>query len=88
MTSDRRSSIVQRPASSVVRRAFYAWLAVLALTEAVAPRLLYHEPAHFAFEEWPAFGSIYGFFSCVAIIVVSKLLGKLWLMRSENHYES
>jgi hypothetical protein len=26
--------------------------------------------------------------SCVAIIVVSKLLGKLWLMRSEDHYES
>ena len=71
-----------------LKRAFYAWLAVLALTEAAAPRFLYREPAHFAFEDWPAFGSIYGFLSCVAIIVVSKLLGKLWLMRPENHYES
>jgi hypothetical protein len=69
-------------------RAFYAWLVVLALAEAVAPRFLYDEPAHFAFEGWPAFGSIYGFFSCAAIIVVSKLLGKLWLMRQENYYES
>lgn len=67
--------------------AFYASLAVLALAEAVAPRLLYDEPAHFAFEDWPAFGSVYGFFSCVAIIVVSKLLGKLWLMRPDDFYE-
>jgi len=70
------------------KRAFYSSLAVLAFTEVVAPRFLYREPAHFAFEDWPAFGSIYGFFSCVAIIVVSKLLGKLWLMRRENYYES
>lgn len=69
-------------------RAFYAWLVVLALAEAVAPGLLYDEAAHFAFEDWPAFGSIYGFFSCVAIILVSKLLGKLWLMRPDNYYES
>jgi hypothetical protein len=67
---------------------FYASLVVLALTEAVAPRFFYDEHAHFAFEDWPAFGSIYGFFSCVAIILVSKLLGKLWLMRPDNYYES
>jgi hypothetical protein len=71
-----------------LKRAFYVSLAMLALTEAVAPRFLYHEPAHFAFEDWLAFGSIYGFFSCVAIILVSKLLGKLWLMRPDNYYES
>ena len=69
------------------KRAFYVWLAVLALAEVVAPRFLYHEPAHFAFEDWPAFGSMYGFFSCVAIIVVSKLLGHLWLSRPENYYD-
>jgi hypothetical protein len=81
-------SIVDRPSSIVARRVFYAWLLMLALTEAVAPLFLYDEPAHFAFEDWPAFGSIYGFFSCVAIILVSKLLGKLWLMRPDNYYES
>ena len=81
-------SSIHRPSSSVVKRAFYAWVAVLALAEAVAPRFLYREPAHFAFEDWPAFGSIYGFFSCAAIILVSKLLGKLWLMRPDNYYES
>ena len=71
-----------------VKPAFYVSLVVLALTEAVAPRFFYDEHAHFAFEDWPAFGSIYGFFSCVAIILVSKLLGKLWLMRPDNYYES
>lgn len=71
-----------------LKPAFYASLVVLALTEAVAPRFFYDEHAHFAFEDWPAFGSIYGFFSCVAIILVSKLLGKLWLMRPDNYYES
>ena len=71
-----------------MRRVFYAWLVVLALTEAIAPRFLYHESAHFAFEDWPAFGSIYGFISCVAIILVSKALGKLWLMRPNHYYDS
>ena len=71
----------------IIWSAFYVCLAALALAEAVAPRFLYHDHAHFPFEDWPAFGSIYGFLSCVAIIIVSKLLGKLWLMRRENYYE-
>jgi hypothetical protein len=70
-----------------MKHAFYVCLAVLALTEAVAPRFLYHDHPHFPFENWPAFDSMYGFVACVAIIVFSKLLGKLWLMRSENYYE-
>ena len=44
--------------------------------------------AHFWFEDLPAWGSIYGLVSCVVIIVVSKLLGKLWLMRREDYYDS
>ena len=71
-----------------LKRVFYAWLVLLALTEAIAPRVLYRDHAHFVFEDWPAFGAVYGFFSCVAIILVSKLLGKLWLMRPDNYYES
>ena len=71
-----------------LNRAFYASLVVLALAEAIGPRFLYHEPGHFSFEDWPAFGSMYGFISCVAIILVSKFLGKHWLMRPENSYES
>lgn len=71
-----------------LKRGFYAFLIVLAATEALAPWVLYHEEGHFWFEDLPAWGSIYGFFSCAAIIIVSKLIGKLWLMRSENYYDS
>ena len=46
-----------------------------------------HRP-HFWFEYIPAWGSLYGFVSCVVIIVVSKYLGKVWLMRREDYYDS
>jgi hypothetical protein len=67
---------------------FYAGLAALALGEVAVPRLFPKDHAHFWFEDLPAWGSIYGLVSCEAIIVVSKLLGRLWLMRRENYYDS
>jgi hypothetical protein len=70
-----------------VKRWWYAALAAVALSEIGAEYLLHEEPAHFWFENLPAFGSIYGLISCVMIIVVSKLLGKLWLARPENYYD-
>ena len=71
-----------------IRRWFYAGLAVVTLAEIVLPRVFTGDESHFPFEEFPAWGSVYGFVSCVAIIVVSKLIGKLWLMRREDHYDS
>jgi hypothetical protein len=68
-------------------RWLYAGLAVLALSEIAAPGLFGRDHAHFWFEDLPGWGSLYGFASCVAIIVVSKFLGKLWLTRPENYYE-
>ena len=70
-----------------IKRWFYVGLAVMALAEIVLP-YVFHEEHHFSFESWPAFGSIYGLVSCVLIIVVSKLLGKVWLMRREDYYDS
>ena len=43
---------------------------------------------HFWFEWIPAWGSLYGLASCVTIIVVSKFLRKVWLMRREDFYDS
>ena len=71
-----------------LKRWFYTGLAALALSEAAAPRLFHTEPGHFWFEDIPAWGSVCGFVSCVVIIVVSKLLGRLGLMRRENYYDS
>ena len=70
-----------------MKRWFYAILAALFVSEAVVPNLLYTDEPHFTFENWPAWGSLYGLVSCVLIIVVSKLLGKLWLMRREDYYD-
>jgi hypothetical protein len=71
---------------ALLKRAGYGVLGLLALVEVAAPMVLYEDEAHFPFENWPAFGSVYGFIACVAIIVVSKAIGKLWLMRSEDYY--
>jgi hypothetical protein len=66
----------------------YVCLALIAGTEVAVRYVFSTEPAHFRFEEIPAWGSIYGLISCVAIVVLSKLLGKLWLLRRENYYDS
>jgi len=70
-----------------IKRWFYVSLAAVALAEIVV-LLVFHEEHHLPFESWPAFGSLYGLASCVAIIVVSKFLGKVWLMRREDYYDS
>ena len=71
-----------------IKRWFYVGLGVVALSEIILPQLFHGGESHFAFEDFPAWGSLYGFISCVAIIVVSKIIGKLWLMRRENFYDS
>ena len=70
-----------------MKRWFYAGLALIAVSEVVVPLLFSTDPAHFWFEDLPAWGSAYGLLSCVLIIEVSKLLGKLWLMRREDYYD-
>jgi hypothetical protein len=70
-----------------LKRQWYAALAAVALGEVTAPLVFHAEPAHFWFEDLPAWGSLYGLGACVAIITVSKLLGKLWLARPEHYYD-
>jgi hypothetical protein len=70
-----------------MKRRFYVFLAVAALAEAGLPLIFGGGESHFRFENLPGWGSLYGFGSCVAIIVVSKLIGKLWLMRPEDYYD-
>jgi len=49
--------------------------------------LISHEGGHFFWENLFGFGAIYGFISCVLIIVVSKALGHMGLMQRENYYD-
>ena len=71
-----------------IKRWFYVGLTVAALAEIVLPYVIHGDHPHFSFETLPAWGSLYGLLSCVAIIVVSKLIGKVWLMRREDYYDS
>jgi len=68
-------------------RWMYVALAVIAVVEIAAPHVTHADHAHFWFEDLPGWGSLYGLVACVAIIVVSKLLGKVWLTRPEHYYD-
>ncbi len=62
---------------------FYISLGLVVLVEFLIP----HEAGHFFWEGMVGFGALYGFISCVLIIVVSKLLGHLGLMQREDYYD-
>jgi hypothetical protein len=72
----------------LLKRWFYVSLAALAVGEFALPLVLGTNEAHFWFEDIPAWGSAYGLLGCIAIVVVSKLFGNLWLTRPENYYDS
>ncbi len=86
-------SFLQRQLEDPVRlgrlkRWCYFGLALVVLAEIVLPFLFHGGHHYFSFESLPAWGSLYGLISCIAIIVVSKLIGKAWLMRREDYYDS
>lgn len=71
-----------------IKRVFYICLGLIILAEVSLPLLFHGAHHHFGFEGIPAFGSLYGLLSCAAIIIVSKLIGKVWLMKREDYYDS
>ncbi len=71
-----------------IKRWCYLGLALIAAAEIILPRVFHGEHSHFSFEGFPAWGSLYGLASCAAIIILSKLIGKVWLMRREDYYDS
>ena len=70
-----------------IKRCFYGVLVLVVLAEVVL-LLFFGAHPHFSFASWPAWGSLYGLISCAAIILISKLSGKGWLMRREDYYDS
>jgi hypothetical protein len=70
-----------RPSS--IRLLWRAFWVVLALT--VAAQLLIKVKGYFGVDGWLGFGAIYGFASCVAMVLVAKALG-FFLKRDENYY--
>jgi hypothetical protein len=88
-----RSSFLERQLENPVRLArLKRWggaiLVLLVVAEVASLFFLYRDQGHFWFEDLPAWGTLYGLISCVAIIAGSKVVGKLWLMRRETYYDS
>lgn len=59
------------------------WI-VLALT--VAAQFAIPVKGHFGVDGWFAFGAVYGFLACLAMVLVAKGLGFL-LKRDEDYYD-
>lgn len=64
----------------------WVMLALMALL-VIADILIPTGYGRFPFDTIGGFGALYGFVSCVLIIVVSKLLGYAFLYRSEDYYD-
>lgn len=63
------------------------WLAllVLSLASLAAEFSIEHHGDHW-WSAIPAFYILFGFIGCLAIILISKFLGKLFLQQKENYY--
>ena len=75
--------IIEKLRTKTVKKLAYGILVLLVAADFIIPR---HE-IHFFGDKIPGFWSLYGFISCVLIIVVSKWLGHHWLVQDEDHYD-
>ena len=68
-----------------IRKLWVVFAAILALTvlaQAVVP-----VAGHFGLDGWFGFSAAYGLITCVAMIIVAKVLG-IFLKRRDSYYES
>jgi hypothetical protein len=70
--------------SGVIRLLWVAFIAILALL--VALDLVVEHHPHFTLERTFAFGAWFGFASCVALIIVARVLGAI-LKRPDTYYD-
>ncbi len=70
-----------------LRAALRLSLLCIVLAEVAVVHYLHLGHPYFWFEKLPGFSAIYGLFSCAAIILVSKKLGKLFISRPEDYYD-
>ncbi len=69
-----------------IKRGFYLFLVLVFALEVGQQLAFPSDHPHFPFETWPGWGSVYGFISCAVIIIVSKFIGVVWLMKREDFY--
>lgn len=66
-----------------IKKLWWGGFVILALT--VAAQLVISVKGYFGVDDWPAFGAVFGFVSCVAMVFAAKLLGLL-LKRPQEYY--
>ena len=71
-----------RPAT--IRKLWWGFSVVLALT--VAAQLFFYVKGYFGIDGWPGFAAVFGFLSCLAMVLVAKGLGFV-LKRPEDYYD-
>ena len=67
---------------STIRLLWRVFAVVLAV--AVAAQLLFTVKGYFTVDGWLGFGAIFGFLSCVAMVLVAKVLG--WVLKHDEHF--
>ena len=75
--------IIDKLRMKIVKKIAYGMLVLLILADFIIPR----NEIHFFGDKIPGFWSLFGFISCVLIIVVSKWIGHHWLVRDEDYYD-
>ncbi len=71
-----------RPAT--IRKLWFGFSAVLALV--VLAQAVIYIKGYFGVDGWFGFGAVYGFVSCLLMVLVAKVLGTV-LKRPQNYYE-
>ncbi|MGA7874625.1 MAG: hypothetical protein WCA08_03100 [Desulfoferrobacter sp.] len=76
---------IGNPANAkTLKRLGYLALVLVFASDFLVPR----EHAVYIWDKIPGFGAVYGFVSCVLIIVVSKFLGhQCGIMQDEDYYD-
>ena len=67
---------------STIRLLWRVFAVVLAVV--VAAQLLFKVKGYFTVDGWLGFGAIFGFLSCVAMVLVAKVLG--WVLKRDEHF--
>jgi hypothetical protein len=81
MTEPEQKHWLTRP--ETIRKLWWALYAVLALT--VLAQLLFYVKGYFTVDGWFGFGAIYGFLSCLVMVLFAKGLG-VFLKRPNDYY--
>ena len=82
MSSDSREQTwLEKP--ETIRRLWWGFGIVLGLT--VAAQLVVQVKSEVGIDDWFGFGAVYGFVSCLLMVVFAKLLG-VFLKRGQDYY--